>query len=52
MYCKRHTGFRKAHESLCADDGSEGDGTHIILLLSLTCCSILLLTESDRCHCL
>ena len=41
---KRHMGFRKAHESLCADDGTEGDGTYITLLPSLVCGAVLLLT--------
>jgi hypothetical protein len=29
MYFKRHKGFRKADESLCADDGAGGDRTYI-----------------------
>jgi hypothetical protein len=41
---ERHKGFRKADESLCADDGTEGDGTYIALLLNLAYSSVLLLT--------
>jgi len=38
MYIKGHTGFRKADESLCTDDGAERYGTYITVG-----CQVLLL---------
>jgi len=45
MYFKRrHKGFRKVHESLSADDGTEGDRTYITFLPSLFCGAVSFLT--------
>jgi hypothetical protein len=54
MSFKRHTGFRKADETLCADDGAERDGMYITLLPSLACCSgslLLTLSQTDAIAC-
>jgi len=41
---RRDKGFRGAHESLCANDGTEGDKTYITLLPSVVRCAVSLLT--------
>jgi len=38
-------GFKKARESLYNDDGVETDKTYTILVSSLACCSVPLLTQ-------